>query len=169
MSQDQHIMEGLKLALDAFKAVLDDPKLAILRPHAESITSLHLDTFLQQRDIANPSLNLTAKLSPIKMVLDLAYNAACETYGFEEATFQQLYGCLQCALVAGHNIYQGMPSIVELLDPLGWCLRPTVMRQSPMQISRQLSACVCFISEQITRLCTAYISEGIDHRSLKII
>ncbi|CZR66988.1 uncharacterized protein PAC_16887 [Phialocephala subalpina] len=162
MSQDQHIIEGLKLALDAFKNVLDDPKLAALRPHAESITSLHLDTFFQQRDIANPSLNLTAKLSPIKTVLDLTYKAACETYGFEEATVQQLYGCLQCALAAGHNIYhQDMSNIVELLDQTGWGLRSIVIGQSQMQMSRQLSACVCLISEQLTRLCTVYISQGI--------
>lgn len=154
------------MALGAFKALLDDPKLATLRPHAESVTSSHLDAFLQQRDIANPSLNLTAKLSPIKKVLDLTYNAVRETYGFEEATVQQLYGCLQCALVAGHNIYEDMSIIVDLLDQTGWCLRPTVMGQSQMQISRQLSACVCLISEQITRLCTVYISQGIGRSSL---
>jgi len=165
MSQDQHIIDGLKLALDGFKNVLLDPKLATLRPHAESITSLHLESFFHQRDMANSSLNLTARLSPIKMVLDLTYKAACENYGFEEATVQLLYGCLQCAIAAGHNIYQermGMSNIVELLEQTGWCLRSIVMgEQGQVQMSRQFSACVCLISEQVTRLCTVYISQGI--------
>lgn len=163
MSQDRHAIEGLKLALDAFKNALDDPKLAPLRPYAESITSSDLDTFFRERDdTASPSLNLTAKLSPIKTVLDLTYKAACETYGFEEATVQQLYGCLQCALLAGHNIYQDMSRIVELLERTGWYLRSIVMGHDEMQISRQLWGCVCLISEHITRLCTVYISQGMD-------
>lgn len=162
MSQDQHVIEGLKLALDAFKNALDDPELAALRPYAESTTSSDLDTFFRHRDdTANPSLNLTAKLSPIKTVLDLTYKAACETYGFEEATAQQLYGCLQCALFVGHNTHKDMLRIVELLDQTGWYLRSVVMGQGQMQISRQLWGCVCLISEQITRLCTVYISQGL--------
>jgi hypothetical protein len=167
MSQQQ-IYERLKSALYDFQRSLESPQFAIIQSKFASINAPDLDAFLrQQDDNRNPSLYLTSKLSPIKTVLNLTYDVGREIYGFEETILQQLYGCLQCTLWAGHNIYKDMPKIVELLEQTGRSIQPWITGQTHEQISKQLWSCVCLISEEITRLCTVYVCQGMDYRSLK--
>jgi hypothetical protein len=163
MLQVQERFERLKLALNAFQNALDPPPLATLRPTFESTTSSDLDVFLQQRNKSGgPSPNLTVKLSRVKMVLDCTYNVGWETYGFRRTTLQQLYGCLQCALLVGHNLHKDMSKIVGLLEQTGECVQAGIIVETQEQISEPLWVCVCLISEEITRLCTIYTSQGTD-------
>lgn len=167
MSQ-QHVSERLEAALDAFRSMLDRPDLAALQPCYVSTTASDLDNFLRKQDEnRNPSLDITAKVSPIKTIFDLTYKARCNSNAAEETAFRQLYGCLQCTLLAGHNIYKDMPKLVALLEQTGWTIKLHVIGQIQEPVSEHWWECVCLISEEITRLCTSYMSQGNHHCSLR--
>ena len=166
MSHIQKTFLRLKSALDTFQNALDAPKFQILRPTFETTKPSDLEDFLQRRDKSEgPSSNLTDKLACVKLVLDCTYNAGWKTFGFEEPTLRQLYSCLQCTLMAGHNIHKDMSKIVDILEQAGECIISGILEETEKQMSEPLWDCICRISEEITTLCTIYTSQGTDQHS----